>query len=313
MVASRGGAESTLQDENGNAAVLPVATRAGYTFSGWKDVAGYALTKDTIGQNKTFYAQWTANTYTLTFNANGGSVAETSRQVTCDNAYGALPTPARSGYTFQGWFTAASGGTQVSASTKMGAGNTTIYAHWTPMQYALTFNANGGSVSESVRYISYNSAYGTLPVPTRTNATFLGWFTAASGGTQVSASTIMGTSNVTVYAHWRVSTTITTTTGAYTGTIAVPAGATTMTVTMSNCSYACTDGAGHNGQVCYIYICSSSTSGADLGKYYNPWYGGTATANVTGRSTVYLDTNWTEWTYHYHCTNEPHYVTITFE
>ena len=68
--------------------------------------------------------------YTLTFNANGGTVSEGSRRVTYGVAYGTLPTPSRSGYTFNGWFTAASGGSQVSSGTKMGASNVTIYAQW---------------------------------------------------------------------------------------------------------------------------------------------------------------------------------------
>ncbi len=68
--------------------------------------------------------------YTLTFNANGGTVSEGSRMVTYGAVYGTLPTPSRSGYTFNGWFTAASGGSQVSSGTKMGASNVTIYAQW---------------------------------------------------------------------------------------------------------------------------------------------------------------------------------------
>lgn len=93
---------------------------------------------DTFGStssaNKTvnLYANWKVNSYTLTFDANGGSVSETTRSVNYNAAYGTLPTPqTRQYYRFDGWFTAANGGNQVSASTKMGASNTTIYAHWT--------------------------------------------------------------------------------------------------------------------------------------------------------------------------------------
>ena len=88
----------------------------------------------TSSANKTvnLYANWKVNSYTLTFNANGGSVSETTRSVNYNAAYGPLPTPqTRQYYRFDGWFTAANGGSQVSASTKMGASNTTIYAHWT--------------------------------------------------------------------------------------------------------------------------------------------------------------------------------------
>lgn len=70
-------------------------------------------------------------TYTVTFNPNGGMVSEASRSVALGTAVGALPIPTRSGsYSFDGWYTAASGGTQISASTTVNA-NVTYYAHWT--------------------------------------------------------------------------------------------------------------------------------------------------------------------------------------
>ncbi len=142
------------------------------------------------------------NAHTLRFNANGGSVSEASRKVNEGDAYGKLPTPTRNGYAFNGWYTAASGGSKVSNSTKMGKANATIYARWTANTYTLSFNANGGSVSESSRKVTYGKTYGKLPTPTRTDYTFDGWYTAASGGTRVSDSTPVSTANTTVYAHW---------------------------------------------------------------------------------------------------------------
>ena len=185
---------------------LPTPTRSGYAFNGWYTAAsgGTKIGSSTkMGKaNVTVYAQWVANAYTLSFNANGGSCSETSRAVSSGSTYGTLPTPTRSGYTFKGWYTAASGGSQVSSSTKMGTSNTTIYAQWTVITHTLTFNANGGSVSETSRTVNEYAAYGTLPTPTRTGYTFNGWYTAASGGTKVSNTTTMGTANVTLYAHW---------------------------------------------------------------------------------------------------------------
>lgn len=78
--------------------------------------------------------------YTVTFNPNGGTVGETTRSVASGTAVGTLPTPTRSGsYSFDGWYTAASGGTQISASTTVSA-NVTYYAHW-------TYTGGGGSGS----------------------------------------------------------------------------------------------------------------------------------------------------------------------
>ena len=115
---------------------LPTPTKTGYTFKGWftSSGGGTQITKTTtvkITANQTLYAQWTPISYTLTFNANGGSVSPSSRNVPYGAAYGDLPTPTQNYYTFDGWYTAQSGGTKVTSSTTMGAGNTTVYAHWT--------------------------------------------------------------------------------------------------------------------------------------------------------------------------------------
>ncbi|MDD6527412.1 MAG: InlB B-repeat-containing protein [Oscillospiraceae bacterium] len=69
--------------------------------------------------------------YTITFNANGGSCSTSNKTVKYGSTYGTLPTPTRAGYTFDGWYTAATGGTKITSSTKVTAtGNQTLYAHW---------------------------------------------------------------------------------------------------------------------------------------------------------------------------------------
>ena len=278
---------------------LPSLTRDGYTFTGWwtKKSGGIQVTAATkVTADVTFYAHWTANTYTVSFNANGGSLGTASSTVvvTYDAAYGDLPSPTMSGYTFDGWFTEASGGTQVTATTKVAiTAAQTLYAHWTvvpavatytvtyspgaygagtqqtdtktygvalalkgvvftrtgytqtgwstnyfgntsdyPLNgsytanvavglypywmangggsgggdtptttYTVTLNANGGNVSSTTWTMTSGAAVGTLPTPTWDGYAFGGWFTAASGGTQVSASTIVA-GDVTYYAHW---------------------------------------------------------------------------------------------------------------
>ena len=70
----------------------------------------------------------------------------TSKVVTYGSTYGALATTSRTGYTFNGWFTAASGGTQVTTATVVtNAANHTLYAQWTANTYTVTFDANGGT------------------------------------------------------------------------------------------------------------------------------------------------------------------------
>lgn len=142
--------------------------------------------------------------YTVNFDPNGGTVSTTSKDVTVGNIYGALPTPTRTGYTFSGWYTAKTGGTRVYANTTVDTSlGDTFYAHWTPKQYTVTFNANGGTVSPTSQPATFNSTYGTLPTPTRDNYDFAGWYTASSGGTKVTeTTTVTKTANHTLYAHW---------------------------------------------------------------------------------------------------------------
>ncbi|MBO4327688.1 MAG: InlB B-repeat-containing protein, partial [Clostridia bacterium] len=156
----------------------------------------------------TLYAHWSEpNTYTVTFNENGGTLSgDNFKNVKYNSTYGTMPTPTRTGYTFDGWYTSESGGSKVTDSTKMTtASNHTLYAHWMANKYTVTFNANGGSSSTSSKEVTYDTNYGTLPTPTRTGYTFDGWYTAASGGSEVTSSTKMTTaSNHSLYAQWTV-------------------------------------------------------------------------------------------------------------
>ena len=68
-------------------------------------------------------------TYTITFNPNGGTVSPTSKVTGNNGILASLPTPSRSGYNFNGWFTLASGGTKVTISTVF-TSNDMVYAHW---------------------------------------------------------------------------------------------------------------------------------------------------------------------------------------
>ena len=78
---------------------------------------------------------------TVTFNSNGGSVNSTSKTVINGKTYDDLPTPTRSGYTFDGWFTAENGGTQITSGTTVNlTSDQILYAHWTaiPVERTLT-------------------------------------------------------------------------------------------------------------------------------------------------------------------------------
>ena len=143
-------------------------------------------------------------TFTVSFNANGGAGAGASQTVKWHGKYTNMSTPVRSGYTFAGWFTAKNGGTLVKSGDTVYLGKSaTMYAHWQGKPVTISFNANGGSVSQTSKTVTNDAAYGSLPVPTRSGYIFGGWYTSASGGlliTENSAVSLEG--NTTLYAHW---------------------------------------------------------------------------------------------------------------
>jgi len=186
---------------------LPTPTRTGYTFTGWYTSGGSKITSTTTvttTSNHTLTARWTAKQVVVTYNANGGTCSTASKTVTYDSTYGTLASPTRTGYKFLGWYTSKTDGTNITSSTKVTkTSNHTLYAHWEALTYTLTFNANGGSVTPSSMKVTYDSVYGTLPRPTRTNYIFSGWYTSSSGGTKITSTKKNTTAaNMTVYAHW---------------------------------------------------------------------------------------------------------------
>ena len=125
----------------------------------------------------------TVNPWTITWNPNGGSVTPTSS--TYDGATAvSLPTPTRTGYNFDGWYTAASGGTKINdiGTTTKPTNNVTYYAHWTPKNYTITLNANGGASNGSATATYNSSTITNLTHPTRTDYRCNGYYTATSGG-----------------------------------------------------------------------------------------------------------------------------------
>ena len=170
-----------------NSLTFPTTTRVGYTFLGWytEREGGELASSSTspITEDLILYAHWQINDYTLTYNVNGGNaLSPASKEVTYNTAYGDLPTPTRTGYTFAGWFTEATGGTAVSSETIMGAGNVTIYAHWTANLYTAYLDKQDGSEETTPIIVLYDSAMPEATAPSRTGYTFGGYYSAQNGG-----------------------------------------------------------------------------------------------------------------------------------
>ena len=136
----------------------------------------------------------------------GGSCNNKTKVVTYGSTYGELCSSTKTGYTFEGWFTAENGGgSLITSSTEVtNFNNHSLYAKFKVNNYTVTFNANGGSVSTSSIIVTYGEAYGSFPAPTRTGYAFLGWYTSSSGGTRVLGTDIVSiTSDQTLYARWK--------------------------------------------------------------------------------------------------------------
>ena len=144
--------------------------------------------------------------------------AKWSSTLSATKGHAIFEATASDGYEFDAWYTneactsgKATGNPYSTTSNK--GGTYTYYAKFVQKTYTLTFNAGEGSVSPSTSKVTYDKTYGEgtggWPTPTRTNYTFVGWYTAASGGTKIESSTkVQITSAQTLHAHWEPNYTI---------------------------------------------------------------------------------------------------------
>lgn len=187
-------------------------TRTGYTFSGWStsstgSAAYQAGGSYTSNSDKTLYAVWTKNTYTVTYNANGGTGAPAAQSASYNtNITLSSTVPTYAGHDFLGWATTQGG----SAAYQPGASlnvqkNWTLYAVWKLKTYDVTYNANGGENAPAAQVKTYGQDL-TLSsaVPTRTDYVFLGWAEQAGAGeaTIQPGSVYQANAPLTLYAVW---------------------------------------------------------------------------------------------------------------
>ena len=297
-----GGSTANSSHTYGTASALTANgfSRTGYNFIGWStnpdavsatytDGQSVSNLTSTNGGTVTLYAIWKAKTYTITYNGNGatgGSTANSShiydvakaltangyeRKFTVtynynysgkantskvieadflgwavsasgsamyddgesvsnlstvdggtvtlyakwsDTTHGTLPAPSRTGYIFDGWYTAATGGTKITATTSL-TSNITIYAHWSPITYYIKYDgngANGGSMSNSTHNYDIESTLSPIGY-TRVGYDFLGWSTTATGEVvytdenDILNLTSTNGKTITIYAIWELVTT----------------------------------------------------------------------------------------------------------
>lgn len=162
-----------------------------------------------IRKDENYYNLYLINTsdeVTITFDPNGGTLnaGDETKAVQHNGTYGEMPTPIRSGYHFDGWYTEKDGGTKVDANTSVATKEAhTLYARWSEAKFNITLDPNGGTLANTTYEVTYNSPYGEMPTPNRAGYDFDGWFTEKDGGTKVEASTVVTAAEPhTLYAHW---------------------------------------------------------------------------------------------------------------
>jgi uncharacterized repeat protein (TIGR02543 family) len=203
-------------------------TRTGYTFDGWAETSnGDRVYQDrqsvnnlteTVGGTVPLFAKWLANTYTVAYNANGGTgTTMTSTPFTYDQSQGLRTnTYSRTGYTFAGWSITTNGtvqygnGESVSNLTSTQGATVTLYAVWTPITYRVEYDGNGGEGWMGSAEFTYDVAQNLSENSyTRANYSFRGWALTDNATTAVyqdkhSVSNLSNTQGYTVklYAVW---------------------------------------------------------------------------------------------------------------
>ena len=190
--------------------------RTGYTFLRWDTSQTGNGTSYSPGAPYTgntalkLYAIWSANSYSIKFNKNGGSGNMTDQSMVYDRSGNLKKNEFFwAGRTFLGWSKSPTGGVDfndcasVSNLVTSAGGSITLYAVWSINSILIKFDAatNGGSSSETSRSINYSSALGNLPIAARPYYKFSGWFTAPTGGTKITPTTTF-TSDATIYAQF---------------------------------------------------------------------------------------------------------------
>ena len=184
----------------------------GYTFKGWKEKNGSVIYADgatfSPTGDTTLYAVWESSSITVSFDEGGyvgvGSVA----RYAAGERYGSLPSPEpREGYDFVGWFT--QDGEHVTEDSIVPKYNITLSARWELAESSITvklkMNDGTSQVFDELSYQLVRSRptyYGNLPTPSRSGFVFEGWYTSASGGERIHASSVVREDRTVLYAHW---------------------------------------------------------------------------------------------------------------
>ena len=190
----------TIEDQN---IVLSAPSRAHYVFGGWTECGKATNTIDVSRLcDISLVATWTAEKYGINYNLNGGSCEDTLvTEYTVESANMALPNLTKKGYAFDGWYdNAAFDGERVNNIPRGSYGNISLYAKFSVVEYAISYDLQGGvnSVSNPTKYTIENQNI-VLSAPSRECYAFDGWF---ENGSKVESVEVARCENVKLTAKW---------------------------------------------------------------------------------------------------------------
>ena len=199
-----------------DAFTLKNPTRPGYTFTGWsgtgltgEDNLTVTIPKGSTG-NRSYTAHWSLNTYSITYDLNGGTASGNPTSYTVESATITLNQPTKTGYTFTGWSgTDLTGEDNLTVTIPAGStGDRSYTAHWSLNTYSITYDLDGGTASGNPDFYTVESSTITLNPPTRTGYTFIGWSgTDLSGSDNLTVTIPAGSiGNRSYIAHWSLNT-----------------------------------------------------------------------------------------------------------
>ena len=196
--------ETVLKTENvdyGSDAEAPANpdNKEGYHFTSWDKVF------TNITANLVVTALYNPNSYTVSFDTGDADI-----NVTYDSAYGTLPTPLKTGYSFAGWYANENLEGLITAQTVVKTtSNHQLYAKWTVNSYKVTFHYNDASSGDEVTetLVEYDSTYGDLPSPEKIGHTFIGWYKDSLEGDLITSESKVTTASAhSLYAKWEINT-----------------------------------------------------------------------------------------------------------
>ena len=157
----------------------PTPVRYGYVFEGWFYTENgeerlFDPTQTVLKESLKLTAKWKIGNYKITYDYAGGTGETLDKIVVFGERYGSLPYTTRYGYTFDGWYI---GEEKIDDKTVVNiSADTVAVAKWTPNQYVVNFDYQGGEVSIDRKTVVFDAPYGDLPLTSKEGYSFVGWY-----------------------------------------------------------------------------------------------------------------------------------------